>query len=250
MWKAGDRIPAEREIARLLRVSRVSVREAIVMLQLDGVLETRHGSGTVVTGQGGEIAAAIVHGATRRVPRDDVSPDALLEAREAIDGAVAASAARRKSHDKVAEELLLTMSSPANWEDAEQRHIWSDADRLFHRQLTVMTENPVFIQAGAFIAEVMDQALWQRLRDETLRVDTRIAGYAAEHKAIYDAIVEGNARNAARLAVGHVKAVRRHMRLVERYKGEHPEGSDLLHQAIAIGLGEGWDQAKGRRGLS
>jgi DNA-binding GntR family transcriptional regulator len=48
-WRPGDRIPSEPELARRRTVSRSSMRAAITMLEEDGVVSRRHGSGTYVT---------------------------------------------------------------------------------------------------------------------------------------------------------------------------------------------------------
>ena len=48
-WRPGDRIPSEPELARDRTVSRSSMRAAITMLEEDGVVSRKHGSGTYVT---------------------------------------------------------------------------------------------------------------------------------------------------------------------------------------------------------
>ena len=50
---------------------------------------------------------------------------------------------------------------------------WNEGDRLFHRQIAVMTGNPVLVALADHVAAVMDQPLWQRLRDESVAVPGR-----------------------------------------------------------------------------
>src|SRR3954471_19564154 len=69
-YAPGERLPSERELARILEVSRASVREAIGALQVAGVVETRPGSGTFVSSRPPSSS-----------PAHDASPSAVLEAR-------------------------------------------------------------------------------------------------------------------------------------------------------------------------
>ena len=63
------------------------------------------------------------------------------------------------------------------------------------------------------VAAVMDQPLWQRLRDESVAVPGRARLHAAEHRMIYEAIVDGDAEAAAFYATQHIQRVRRYMTL-------------------------------------
>lgn len=205
--REGERLPAERELARRLGVGRASVREAIAALQVQGVVETRPGAGSFVVPDARERL--------REEPEvHDASPSAVLEARAAIEPPVARLAAACAGRDAVAEELLDAM-------DAEpDGAAWNRADRDFHRRLAAMTGNPVLLSVADGIAALMDQPLWQRLRDESVAAPGRMALHAAEHRLIYEAIVDGDADAAAFYATQHIERVRRYMTLddqPERY---------------------------------
>jgi DNA-binding FadR family transcriptional regulator len=192
----GERLPSERDLARTLEVSRASVREALASLQLQGVVETRHGAGTFVVGlPPGE-------------PPHDASPSAVLEARAALEPAVARLAAARAQPDEVAEKLLAAM-------EAEPVDIgtWNASDRLFHRQLAAMTGNPVLLAFADHVASLMDEPLWQRLRDDSIAEPGRTRIHVAEHRMIYEAIVAGDAEAAAFYSVQHINRVRAYMEL-------------------------------------
>jgi DNA-binding FadR family transcriptional regulator len=211
LLKPGERLPSERDLARRLEVGRSSVREAIAALQLHGVLETRPGSGSFVAtdavervqelGGAGDGALALPH---------DASPSALLEARALFEPAVAALAARSGRPDPYAEELLARMERAA---DGSAHAEWNEGDRLFHRQIAVMTDNPVLVALADHIAATMDEPLWQRLRDESVAVAGRAQLHAAEHRMIYEAIVDGDPEAAAFYATQHIQRVRRYMTL-------------------------------------
>jgi DNA-binding FadR family transcriptional regulator len=197
----GARLPSERDLARRLGVGRSSVREAIAALQLRGVVATRPGAGSFVAGDALELLRE------DEAPTTDASPSAVLEARRAIEPSVARLAAARAHRDPVAEGLLDAM-------DAEpDSAAWNRADRLFHRQLAAMTENPVLLAIADDVAALMDQPLWQRLRDESVAAPGRMALHAAEHRMIYEAVVAGDPDAAAFYATQHIDRVRRYMTL-------------------------------------
>jgi DNA-binding FadR family transcriptional regulator len=192
----GQRLPSERDLARTLEVSRASVREALASLALQGVVETRHGSGTFVVGL------------PPSEPPHDASPSAVLEARLALEPAVARLAAARGLADETAEKLLVAM-------EAEPVDIvtWNASDRLFHRQLAAMTGNPVLLAFADHVASLMDEPLWQRLRDDSIAQPGRTRIHVAEHRMIYEAIVAGDAEAAAFYSVQHLNRVRAYMEL-------------------------------------
>ena len=194
----GERLPSERDLARTLEVSRASVREAIASLQVHGVVETRRGAGTFVAARPpAEPDAA-----------HDASPSAVLEARLQLEPAVARLAAARAQRDSAVENLLEAM-------EAEPVDIatWNASDRLFHRQLAAMSGNPVLLAFADHVATLMDQPLWQRLRDDSIAVPGRTRIHVAEHRMIYEAIVAGEADAAAFYSVQHINRVRTYMEL-------------------------------------
>src|SRR4051812_45391570 len=198
----GEKLPSERDLARALEVSRASVREALAALQLQGVVETRPGAGTFVA----------AHAPAGEVPHD-ASPSAVLEARAQLEPAVARLAARRAQPDPAAENLLAAMEAIGDPREPGARATWSASDRLFHRQLAAMTGNPVLLAFADHVAGLMDQPLWHRLRDDSIAVPGRTRIHAAEHRMIYEAIVDGDAAAAAFYSAQHINRVRTYMEL-------------------------------------
>ena len=192
----GERLPSERDLARTLEVSRASVREALASLALQGVVETRHGAGTFVVGL------------PPSEPPHDASPSAVLEARLALEPQVARLAAARGQGDEAAEKLLAAMET-----EPVDIATWNASDRLFHRQLAVMTGNPVLLAFADHVASLMDEPLWQRLRDDSIAVPGRTTIHLAEHRMIYEAIAEGDAEAAELYAAQHIRRVRKYMTL-------------------------------------
>jgi DNA-binding FadR family transcriptional regulator len=211
-WLPGERMPAERELAEALGVSRPSLREALGALQVLGVLETKHGSGTWVAANAIEVVAQSPPANLLGVD-GDISPVAVLEARLTIEPPIVRVAASRYRPDARIEQLLEMMNEARDWEDPAHRAVWSDADRLFHRRLAAQTDNPVFLAFADHVAFVMGQPLWRRLRDEMLTVPGRIEASIEEHARMYDAIVRGDMDGAERAANDHVCNVREQMGL-------------------------------------
>lgn len=205
-----SRLPAERELASLFKVTRPHVREAIGALQNEGLVITRRGSGTYVCAVPAECLTA--------KPRQqdlsgqavaDFSPVSALGVRLILEPAIARLAAKRGKRDPQAEHYLSVMGAITDITDPKQQELWSESDRLFHRQLAMMTQDALIIKIADEIAKSMDQPLWQRLRDDGIYDAERIQLYVAEHRLIYEAIANGDPEAAAFYVEQHIKRVRR-----------------------------------------
>jgi DNA-binding FadR family transcriptional regulator len=144
-FAAGSRLPAERELAALLDVSRTSVREAIISLEIAGRVEVRVGSGIFVA----EPGAAQIVGLVDEGP----SPFELLAARRLIEGEVAALAARTSKKTDIA---ALRGTIERMREFAENFSKRDAADREFHVRIAAATGN------GSLALVV--EGLWQQRR--------------------------------------------------------------------------------------
>lgn len=209
LYAKGSRLPSERDLAQRLKVSRPAVREAIGALQNEGMVVTRYGSGTYVS----DTFVRAPQGS--RLPPDEVlaeadfSPVSTLEVRMLIEPAIARLAARRAQRDELAERYLEDMANVKDITDPSQQAMWSECDRLFHRQLAVMTGDILISKIAEEVNKTMAQPLWNRLRDDGIYDPDRIQLYVAEHRLIYEAIVTGDEDAAAFYVEGHLKRVHR-----------------------------------------
>ena len=203
-FPAGSRLPSERELAQRLGVSRPAVREAIGALQNLGLVVTRHGSGTYVTTQGGLAGDTQTTGGP-----SDFSPLSILEVRLLFEPALARRAARGGKRDAAAEEYLRRMSEVRDLSDPQQQALWSECDRLFHRQIALMGGDALWVRMADEIARSMNQPLWRRLCGDGICDPERIPLYVAEHRLIYEAIVTGDEDAAAFLVERHLQRVRK-----------------------------------------
>ncbi|CAB3792915.1 HTH-type transcriptional repressor NanR [Paraburkholderia ultramafica] len=203
------RLPSERELAARFGVGRPAVREAIGALQNEGLVVTRRNSGTYVASTAGQILASAATTNAAETEASDFSPSATLDVRLILEPAIARRAAARKKRDRLAEHYLAQMETLTDVADPEQRALWNNSDRLFHRQLAVMTGDALLAKLAEEIAATMDQSLWKRLKDDGIYDPTRIRLYVAEHRLIYEAIVTGNADAAAFYVEQHIHRVQR-----------------------------------------
>ncbi|HEV7941497.1 MAG TPA: FadR/GntR family transcriptional regulator [Solirubrobacteraceae bacterium] len=208
----GVRLPSERELASRLAVSRSSVREAIAALQIEGIVETKPGAGSFLAPDARDRLLTRNLGGEHVTSLADTSPFALLQAREMLEPQVARVAAQRRRPDDRIAALLEQMERSSDPSSAEARATWSEADRMFHSQIAVISGNAVLAAIGDYIAALMDQPLWRRLRDDLIAVPGRTVTQMAEHRLIYQSIVEGDPDAAALYALYHVRRVDRLMR--------------------------------------
>ncbi|GAB4071317.1 FadR family transcriptional regulator [Ancylobacter sonchi] len=175
-FSTGSRLPAERELAQQLGVSRPSLREALIALEIDGTVEIRMGSGIYVTGAGERRPLAVA--ATGE------SPVELMEARATVESAVAALAAAR-----ITPLALQAMRSilDAMRADIEEERKPLDHDRQFHLAIAGQTGNSVIVR---LVAELFDERHSPMSSQFRAHFDTPVNWLSAlaEHEAILAAL--------------------------------------------------------------
>lgn len=206
---AESRLPSERELAARFGVGRPAVREAIGALQNEGLVITRRNSGTYVCADALQRLAAAPLVDALALGDPDFSPTSTLEVRLILEPAIARRAAAHARPDPLAEHYLAQMDSIVDVTDPDQRVLWNNSDRLFHRQLAVMTGDALLVKIADEVAKTMDQPLWKRLKDDGIYDTGRIRLYVSEHRLIYEAIVGGDADAAAFYVQQHIMRVRR-----------------------------------------
>jgi len=141
---AGTRLPPERDLALQLGVSRPSLREALIALDVEGRVEVRSGSGVYVS-------AAKPSPAPGKTAAMGDSPSQLMEARSVIEGEVVVLACARITDSQLARlrELLTDMQA-----EIARRRARLDLDREFHLALAQMTGNAVLTR---LVAELFDE---------------------------------------------------------------------------------------------
>jgi GntR family transcriptional repressor for pyruvate dehydrogenase complex len=201
--RVGDQLPAERELARRLDVSRAAVREAVRTLQAQGVVRSAVGAG----GAGGTTVTAVparalmrllrLHVALANFPLDDV-----IEARIALERL---SIRLATEHARAADlgamrEAIAVMQTPGL-----SKAGFNDADTALHVAIAEAAGNRLAADLTVAIRESMRLPLldaFRGVRDwEGLVVDLQ-----ADHRALYAAIEGGHADEAERLVEEHIRS--------------------------------------------
>ncbi|RYP82614.1 FadR family transcriptional regulator [Nocardioides guangzhouensis] len=191
--KAGDRLPPERELAVRLGVSRATLSQALVALEVVGVVAVRHGDGTVLTDKAG--SARIIDAIRAHADR---LPE-VIEARDALETKLAALAAQRRT-DADLETIETALQQMERDIDAGGRGV--DGDELFHGAVTAAAYSPLLAQMMATIRQLIVET-----RIESLSQPGRPRDSLAGHRRIADAIRAGDPAGAAAAMHEHVMLV-------------------------------------------
>lgn len=140
VWQSGDRLPPERELADSFGVSRTVVREAIKVLEAQGVLETVTGSGVYVRAPDSGVVSRSLQTYIQLLQLDDIDLR-LAEIRRVLEleiAALAAARATRKQQEEL-QQLCREMRQQAGSPPA-----LADLDLRFHLLLADGTQNQLF----------------------------------------------------------------------------------------------------------
>lgn len=189
-WAVGARLPAERDLARQLGVSRPSVREALIAMEVEGWVEVRTGSGVYVLDRNHPTSRA------QQLPPDEWGPLELIRARRVVEGEVAAMAATqvKRKHLHAMTKAMASMQA-----DTDQGVLPLDGDRAFHSAIAESCANVVLIETVQRFWDARRGPLFERLGGHFETVDSWRSAIA-EHQAIFQAIRQHDPA-AARLAM-------------------------------------------------
>jgi GntR family transcriptional regulator, transcriptional repressor for pyruvate dehydrogenase complex len=188
-WKAGDRIPPERELCQQLGIARSSLREALKAMELIGMLDSRVGDGTFVCPRSEFLARPLLWAFTGT---DHAELRDIMEARMLLEKDLAGLAAERGSEEEIA-RIGVTVQTLRDCISSGASIL--EADMAFHLAVAEAAHNEVLQNAVRLLRNLMRQWIYLKLLipDVPRRVLKR-------HEAIYGAIRKRNA-SAARSAM-------------------------------------------------
>jgi GntR family transcriptional repressor for pyruvate dehydrogenase complex len=215
--RPGDRLPAERELAVQIGVSRPSVRAGLHALAAMGVVQSRHGSGTYIPAGPPALAPeplsflAALHGFTR---------DEMYEARRILEVEAAGLAAERATHEHLA---TLAEEVTGLFATRENPQLFFVHDINFHRGVADAAGNPI---VGTLVGMV--SAMYYERRKETVEraSDSDLRDAAEAHRRIYQAI-RGHDAAAAR------RAMNDHLLQAFRYQAQETDKPSAAQPAPA-----------------
>ncbi len=200
-FKLGERLPSERALAERFDVSRTSVREAMIALELQGVVEVRGGSGIYVTQTSGSTSAAPAY-----MPENGPGPFELLRARCLIESEIASVAAETRKDSDLDRIFTALTDMHDNMDDKEANEA---ADQLFHLRIAESTGNTVLLQMVTAMWAQARGPVWTKIEHHFHTPDLRLASHA-DHQRIFKALL-------ARDPIAARAAMRAHL---ERVIGE------------------------------
>jgi len=112
IYRAEERLPSERELAEMLGVSRPSVREALIALEIEGWVDVRVGTGVYVTGAESRLVRAEAAPPGVSAVPQDIGAGELLQARLLVEPYCAELAARNASDAQLSEMEAATLALP------------------------------------------------------------------------------------------------------------------------------------------
>ncbi|WP_435928905.1 transcriptional regulator ExuR [Dryocola sp. BD613] len=190
VYQPGEKLPAERFIAEEKNVSRTVVREAIIMLEVEGYVEVRKGSGIHV------ISSQAKHTAIpdERFEFASFGPFELLQARQLIESNIAEFAAIQVTKQDIVK--LMEIQEMARNEQSFRDSEW---DLNFHIQVALATQNSAL---AAIVEKMWSQRIhnpyWKKLHEH---IDKRtVDNWCDDHDNILKALIRKDP-NAAKLAM-------------------------------------------------
>jgi DNA-binding FadR family transcriptional regulator len=191
---AGERLPSERDLATKLSVSRASLREALIALELGGVIEVRGGSGVYVS----ELPEAAA------LPEAGPGPFEVLSARRLIESEIAAIAARVATDSAIDAILQAVVEMEKHHSDYSSNE---HSDRNFHLAIARATGNSALVGSLNYLWDQRGR-LWHKLKEhfqtEELRQET-----LKDHRRILEAIAAHDPAAARKAMRAHLERVTR-----------------------------------------
>jgi GntR family transcriptional repressor for pyruvate dehydrogenase complex len=177
LLKPGDRLPTERELAARLHVGRTTVREALKLLTLSGLLEAKRGSGTYVRKDYFNFVANQMEWPVLLSAQD---VDQIFEVREALEVQSARLAAQRGTAEEIEQIAVYRKLLEIEGRDIEQE---TNIDLAFHHAIAVAAHNPLLLRLMLSLQNLLREyiTLSNKMTDDMMTT-------LQEHEAIYKAI--------------------------------------------------------------
>ena len=180
----GDRLPSEAEIGKMFGASRPVVRQALMQLQLDGLVYARKGAGTFVRMRPPARLNDFVE------PADVASYLRSFELRTAVESEAARLAAlrRTRSHLKAIKDAARALEDAITRKETGHEH-----DFRFHMAIAEATDNELFVRVLEELADTMHCSMAMGLSLTRTGSDLRRRQVLREHWQIADAIATQDA---------------------------------------------------------
>lgn len=202
----GDKLPPEKILADRLGVSRPSIREGIVALEILGLAESRGGKGNFITSPVNNLRFEQKFGDLEK----EESPFELLEARKTVEVEVAGYAAKKSTDEDVArmKQTLDTMGKLVEafllTKDYQKPF---EYDRQFHIDVAKAAHNKILQRIVIQLLETLKEDLWVKLKAKSWNTPGRAQKYLKEHEEIFFAIQNRDSKKARKTMRQHLTGI-------------------------------------------
>ncbi|HTO45760.1 MAG TPA: FadR/GntR family transcriptional regulator [Burkholderiales bacterium] len=196
------RLPSERDLAVRLGVSRPPVREALIALEVEGLVDVRMGSGVYVRQEAASRAST-----WRARKAGDVGPFELLAARRMVESTIAAEAAKNATTEQL-DAIQETVD--AIRDDSSRYDLRHPADRLFHVRVAEASGNTALVLLTNVLWDLRDGSLHRRIEEYFSTHELRDQSNQ-DHEDILTAIRAHDSRAASNLMRQHLDRVEREL---------------------------------------
>ncbi|HWF48349.1 MAG TPA: FadR/GntR family transcriptional regulator [Bryobacteraceae bacterium] len=208
-WKAGERIPPERELCQQLRIARTSLREALKAMELIGMLDSRIGDGTFVCPRSEFLSRPLLWAFTGT---DHAELRDIIEAREFLERDLAGLAAERGSE---AEIDAIGAAVNAMRENITESKSILEPDLAFHLAIATAAHNEVLRNAVQLLLNLLKQ--WLVLK---LLLPTVPSKVLKQHEDIYRAIRSRDVAGARDAMWGHLEDTAQLLQQIVQKRGK------------------------------
>jgi GntR family transcriptional repressor for pyruvate dehydrogenase complex len=209
VFAPGDRLATEQELSRQLQVSRSSVREALRVLEAEGLIEVRRGAGAYVSAQ--QPLASPRGEAARWLEQRGETIEQLLQVRESVEGLTAALVTSRHTDELLAELKAIVAEQAALSQQNQSPEVINGMailDARFHLAISSASGNDI---AHEIVTHILPS--FQESNKAILYVGTeRMCQLVEEHQRVVAAIEADDPVQAEQAMRSHIKRVRAHVR--------------------------------------
>lgn len=201
--KEGERLPSQDKLAKIMGVSRGTLREGLNQLVLMGIIEMRQGSGTYIRSV---TPSTFIQSLSPALIMDKASTRELLDARLWIEGAVASLAAKKATQKDIQELRRILDDMKKNYEEENiDKFIGNDLE--FHLMIAKSSKNRVLMKVLETIREILYKFIagFFVVRPETVKTALRF------HTRIFKAIERHNDQEAKKNMESHIQSLIRMM---------------------------------------
>lgn len=198
VFAPGSHLPSERDLAQQMGVSRPSVREALIALEVMGLVEVRVGDGVLVCDRRASLAGET---------DTENSPLEQLQARMLLEGEVAGLAAENVTPEQLAvlDASLVAMAKVIN-----DRTRFLEEDQSFHMAVVVASGSQTLIDLVEYLWQQRTLPVYRAFEEHFTGAAEQTA-VLEEHRAIVEAIRLGDSRKARSAMRRHIDRVRRQL---------------------------------------